>query len=82
MFCQICCNPKVNTYDVCSKCQWQNENTLENLKGNLITVGFRLSEQEKNYWSYANRSSPKDWIKIETCSEDLDKLLNLMSGNF
>jgi hypothetical protein len=69
-------------YNVCSKCQWQNESALENFEGNSITVGFRLSEQEKNYWSYANRSSPKDWIKIETCSEDLDKLLNLMSGNF
>ena len=80
MFCQICCNPNVAMYKVCQKCNWQNDKFLETHQGDFVSVSYRLSEQEKKYWSNVNHTSPKDWIKVENCSEDLINLLQIINN--
>lgn len=60
--CQACENPGVDMFDICRKCGWENDDTLESGEaqdgnGNLVEVGFVLTPEQRTWPSWANHES-------------------------
>lgn len=57
MKCQCCGQPDVDMFDICSKCRWENDISLEDDDGNLFEVGFELTPEQRKMFSHANGES-------------------------
>lgn len=50
-------------WEICPKCRWENDNSLQDEKENFISVSSILSEVERDLWSSANGDSANGWMR-------------------
>ncbi|CAB4196667.1 hypothetical protein UFOVP1290_187 [uncultured Caudovirales phage] len=63
MKCQACGCNGIDMFDVCPKCYWENDDSLDSAAG-VVHVSFELTDAQKGMWSYANGSSPNAYSKM------------------
>lgn len=61
--CQICGNHGVDMYDVCTNCNWENDDSLFIDEDNCHSVSYDLQPYQMNWFSSANHCSPKEFKK-------------------
>lgn len=60
--CQACANSGVEVFEICTRCGWQNDDTLESGEaqdgsGPLVEVGYVLTSEQRTWGSWANHES-------------------------
>lgn len=63
--CQCCGHVGMEApeWEICAKCDWQNDISLSDADGEYVDVNCNLSEGERRMWSSLNYSTPNDWLK-------------------
>jgi len=75
--CQVCGHSGVEMLDICEVCNWQNDFSLENTERVVTSVGYILSEDEKELWSVVNGDTPIDhYRRLNKHNGDIAKARN------